>query len=585
VTSGLRKEESLRRPLFWKYFVALFAAVTAPMLAYGGSEAWFGYKNHRAVLDQRLQIEARAAAGRIDDFLHGVTEQMAWTVQRNWTPDDNERHRFDALRLLRQTPAIAEIRLVDGLGFERVKVSRVDSDIVGSAIDRTDDNAFRNALSSGHWYGPVTFRDDSEPFMEIAVAGNRRSAGVAIAAVNLKLIWDVISSVRVGEGGGAFVADGEGKLIAHSDISLVLRGVDESTQVWILSLREATENAEGAVETYDPVRGDVLAAMDQVRDVNWRVYAALPFAEAYAPIRATLVRSAAFLLVGAAFAAMLALLLARRMTKPIRAVERGVARIGDGEFEHRIRISTGDEIERLASRINDMAGELAKSKDRAERINRLKRFLSPQVAELVENSGADDALKPKQADVVVVFFDLRGFTAFSSTADDQAVFRVISEYYEVLGDVIREYDATLTHFSGDGVMAVLNAPIPCAEAPNLAAARLACAAQAAVQVLIAVWRSQGFDLGFGVGFSRGLATVGRIGYADRYDYTAIGNVVNLASRLCNHANNGQVLIDKDTATGLAPNFEINELGIRDLKGFGDVHSLCEITQATQHDLQ
>jgi class 3 adenylate cyclase len=296
-----------------------------------------------------------------------------------------------------------------------------------------------------------------------------------------------------------------------------------------------------------------------------------------------LARSGAFLLFGAVFAAVLALLLARRMTKPIRAVERGVARIGDGDFAHRIRIATGDEIERLACRINDMASELAKSQERAERINRLKRFLSPQVAELIESSGADDALSPKRAEVVVVFFDLRGFTAFSAAADAQAVFRLISEYYEVLGGLIREFDATLTHFSGDGVMAVLNAPIPCAEAPDLVAARLACAAQAAMHALLVRWRSEGFELGFGVGFARGWATVGRIGYTDRHDYTAIGNVVNLASRLCSHAGDGQIIVDQYTAAGLAPKFEITALGARDLKGFGDSHSLYAVSRGTQHE--
>lgn len=573
----------LRRPLFQKYFVALFAAVAAPLLGYGGIEAWFGYRNYRTALDLRLQIEARAAAGRINDFLLGVREQMAWTVQRTWTTGTIDSHRLDALRLLRQTPAIAEVQLIDGEGFERVTVSRLGRDIMDSGIDRTGDPAIQAALSAGFWYGPVTFQDASEPFMQAAVAGNRRSVGVAVASINLKLIGDVITSIRVGESGGAFVADGEGQLIAHTDISFVLRGVDDQTRAWIEALRTLTDASAGAVETYDPARGAVLAASAPIDDVGWRIYAALPLAEAYAPIRATLVRTGAFLLAGAAFAALLALWLARRMTIPVRVVEQGVARIGGGDFDHRIRIATGDEIERLAARINDMAGDLATSKDRADRINRLKRFLSPQVAELIENAGTDEVLRPKHAEVVVVFFDLRGFTSFSAKADGETVFRVVSEYYEVLGEVIGAFEATLTHFSGDGVMAILNAPVPCTSPPRLVAARFACAADSAIQALLAKWRREGAELGFGAGFAAGLATVGRIGYADRYDYTAIGSVANLASRLCHLAGDGQILTDHSTAAGLGAEFEMTALGARNLKGFSNAVSVYTVRRRKEVD--
>lgn len=197
----------------------------------------------------------------------------------------------------------------------------------------------------------------------------------------------------------------------------------------------------------------------------------------------------------------------------------------------------------------------------------MKRFLSPQVAEIIESARADDALHPKRAEVVVVFCDLRGFAAFSATTDAEAVFRVISAYYEVLGGVIRAFDATLTHFSGDGVMVVLNAPVPCNDAPPQVAARFACAAQTALRPLINEWRAADFKLGFGIGFAAGLATVGQIGYADRHDYTAIGTVANLASRLSDHADAGQILVDQETAA----------LGVRNLKGFSSAYPVFALS--------
>ncbi|MGI9475647.1 MAG: hypothetical protein ACR2PI_03010 [Hyphomicrobiaceae bacterium] len=120
---------ALRRPLFAKYFFALFIAVTVPMLVYGASQAWFSYIEQRALLSERLQVEARAASSRIRDFLDGIREQMGWTVQLPWTQTNSGRRRLDALRLLRQVPAIVEVALIDGNGIERLKVSRLSRDV------------------------------------------------------------------------------------------------------------------------------------------------------------------------------------------------------------------------------------------------------------------------------------------------------------------------------------------------------------------------------------------------------------------------------------------------------------------------
>jgi adenylate cyclase len=561
---------ALRRPLFAKYFLALFVAVTVPMLIYGASEAWFGYVEQRAQLSQRLQIEARAASSRIQDFLDGIGEQMGWTVQLPWNKTNSDRRRLDALRLLRQVPAIVEVSLIDGNGKERLRVSRIGRDIIGGGVDRSADEAFLGARKSRIWFGPVKFNRGSEPYMTISVAGNRRSVGIAVAQINLKFVWDVITAIRVGESGKAFVSDQTGKLVAHPNLSLVLRGSDKKITSWLAGLQQSALSATSSVmTTRDTEERMVIAAMARVSGPNWNVFAAQPLSEAFAPIRNALWRTGGFVLGGTVFAIFLAWMFARRMTQPIRQVERGVASIGAGQFDTRIEIATGDELERLANRVNTMASELALSQNRAERINRLKHFLSPQVADLVENAGHADLLAARRTEIVVVFCDLRGFTAFASRTEATEIMQVLDEYYAVLGEIIDRFDATLTQFSGDGLMVLVNAPVACPDNPAVRALRMSLEMQAAVQHLITRWSQRGHALGFGVGLAQGEATVGRIGYEGRNDYTAIGSVVNLASRLCGVAADKQVLLDADSAVEVSEEFDLEALGGRELKGLSD----------------
>ena len=256
--------------------------------------------------------------------------------------------------------------------------------------------------------------------------------------------------------------------------------------------------------------------------------------------------------------------LAMRLSGPIRELEDGAKRIGSGQFDHRIALASGDELEKLASRFNEMAGELAISKQKSERIDRLKRFLAPQVAELVENS--DGLLEGHRRDVVAVFADLRGFTAFSALAEPEIIIAALQEYYEVVGAVIARHEATLIQFAGDGVMILLNAPVACAD-PAHRAVRLAIDLQQEVQSLSRRWASKGYALGFGIGIGMGPATVGTIGYEGRLDYTAVGSAVNLASRLCDLAGDGQILVDNVVAEQVRGSIAVAWLGERTIKGY------------------
>ena len=554
--------------LFQKYFLVLFLAVVIPLATNGVSEAWFGYRDQRTTLDQLLGVEARSAAAKIQGFLDGITNQLGSLVQLPWTEEPDEQRRIEALRLLRQLPAIVSLTLVDGTGRERLYVSRIGLNRTESRANRSENEAVAGARSSRLWYGEVRYYRDSEPYLTIAIAGNRPSVGVVLAEVNLKLIWDVISAIKVGETGHAFVLDAPGRLVAHPDISLVLRGADEATLAPFRAIREVIRRAgEDVATSWDGQGEAVAAAASPVAGPDWTVVVEQPLSEAFGPIYAALWRTAGLLLAGAALAGLLAYVLASRMTEPIRRLEEGTERIGAGQFDHRIHIATGDELQRLADSFNTMAAELAISQERQERIAKLKRFLAPQVAELVDRKG-DGVLEGRRTEVVAVFCDLRGFTAFSARATPDEVMSVLSEYYEALGRIITKYAATLTSFSGDGMMVLVNAPVP-VEDPAVHAVDLAMEMQQCVQELLVGWRARGHRIGFGVGLAIGLATVGPIGYESRFDYTAIGTVVNLAARLCASAADREILADVAIAEAVNGKRAMIPLGMRSIKGYDE----------------
>jgi adenylate cyclase len=219
---------------------------------------------------------------------------------------------------------------------------------------------------------------------------------------------------------------------------------------------------------------------------------------------------------------------------------------------------------------------VAEQLEEIQRISRLKRFLSPQVAELVLSSGGERLLESHRRDVVVVFGDLRGFTAFAEAADPDTVIRVLREYLAALGSLIHRHQGTLERFAGDGVLVLFNDPLPCTE-PLLRAVRMALAMRDQVGELAAGWRAAGHELGFGVGIAQGLATLGTIGFESRLDYAAIGTVVNLAARLSDLANAGQILMTSEATGSLAGGVEAQPLGALQVKG---------LAQAVQiHDVQ
>jgi adenylate cyclase len=213
----------------------------------------------------------------------------------------------------------------------------------------------------------------------------------------------------------------------------------------------------------------------------------------------------------------------------------------------------------LEARVEQQVQEL-------DRLGRLRRFLSPQLAEAILSSGDERVLESHRREITVVFIDLRGFTAFAAMAEPEDVMAVLREYHAAMGELIFEYEGTLERFAGDGLMVFFNDPFPCDD-PAGRAVRMAVAMRARVDALAQDWHKRGHQLDFGVGIAQGYATLGRVGFEGRFDYAAIGTVTNLASRLCGEAQPGQILVSQRVQTSVEQLAETEPLGELTLKGF------------------
>jgi class 3 adenylate cyclase/HAMP domain-containing protein len=294
-------------------------------------------------------------------------------------------------------------------------------------------------------------------------------------------------------------------------------------------------------------------------------------------------RTALLLGVGLALAIFVSLLLARRMVTPIRALQAGAARVGSGALDHRIELRTGDELEALSGEFNRMAARLQESYagleqkvdertrdlgdavreidrqrcelaewsqtlekrvekqvDELQRLGRLRRFLAPQIAELVVASGDEDLLNSHRREVAVVNCALRGFTAFSETAEPEDVMTVIHEFQAAMGELVFRFGGTLERFAGEGLVVFFNDPVPCPD-PAARAVRMAVAMRERADEQAGTWRQRGYPLTFVGGIAMGYATLGTIGFEGRLDYAAVGSVTNQAAALCAHAQPGQIL--------------------------------------------
>ena len=393
-----------RLRLFPKYAL-LIATLVGGMLAVNSAIGiWFSYRETESHL-VALQVEkAGNAATRIEQYVLDIEHQMSWTaLPRGTTSADGldaglDPRRTEFLKLLRQAPAITEVVWIDPTGHEQLRVSRLAMDSMNSGVDRSKEAKFTAASGGSNYYSPVYFRKDTEPYMTISRPAGP-GGGVTAAEVNLKFVWDVVSRIRIGKAGIAYVVDANGTLIAHPDISLVLKKSSFASLPQVAALSDPDRDASPLGR--EPDGDEVFTAHSSIPTLGWTVFVETPRAEALAPLYASIARAALLLAAGLLVSAVASYFLARTLVRPLKTLQEGAARFGAGELDRQITVRTGDELEGLAEQFNRMGADLAASyagleRKVDERTAALTEALEQQVAtsevlKVISGSVADSA--------------------------------------------------------------------------------------------------------------------------------------------------------------------------------------------------
>ena len=355
----IRKIQSGR--LFRKYFLLILGLVCGALLISGAIGLYFSYQENKVALSSVQREKAIGAAVRIEQFIRQIEQQLAFAALPQLGTEGMEQRYIEFLKLQRLVHAITDTTQIDASGRERLAVSRLGMNVVDSGVDRSGDPAFSGAKPDQTWFGPVSFRKETEPYMSMAVRSKGEAGMVTVADVNLKFIWDVVTRIKIGKRGKAYVVDGSGHLVADPDIGLVLRKTDLSKlpQVKFALGKGAEESL--ALVAQDPAGVPVLTAYGSIESLGWKVFVEQPVSEVYETLNATIIRTVSLIVAGLLISALAAMWLARSMVRPISTLQEGAARIGAGELEQKIDIRTGDELQALAEQFNRMTDQLRES--------------------------------------------------------------------------------------------------------------------------------------------------------------------------------------------------------------------------------
>ena len=350
-----------RGRLFRKYLLLILSLVSIGLLASGGISVYFAYRENTAALASLQHEKAVGASSRIEQYLRQVSQQLSYAALPQIDAADGELRRVEFLKLLRQAPEVTDIAQIDAAGREQIAVSRLGMDVIASAKDRSQEPAFLNAKLGQPWYGPVHFRKETEPYMTVALRAGGAKGPVTVAEVNLKFIWDVVSRIKIGDKGKAYVVDQNGLLVADPDIGLVLRKTSMAELPHVKAAAGVRSAGEPAMLSQDLAGTKVLTSMARIDPVDWKVFVEQPVAEVYAKLNNSILLTIGLLLSGLVVSALAAGALARNMVRPIRTLDEGARRIGAGNLDQRIVVRTGDELEGLADQFNHMTGQLRES--------------------------------------------------------------------------------------------------------------------------------------------------------------------------------------------------------------------------------
>ena len=353
--------------LFRKYILIFVAFIGSVLTVHGMIDLYISYRENKAALINLQKEKALGAAHQIEHFIRQIEWQVGWASQPIFVAPEQmaEQRRLNFLWLLRQAPSVSEITFLDATGKEQLRVSRLGVDEMRSQKDRSTEPKFLQAVTGKTYFGPVYFLKHSEPYMTIALKWPGQSTNVSAAELNLKLVWDVVSQIKIGQRGYAYVVDSSGMLIAHPDISLVLQNTNLSrlpqVRAAVSRMRDPGSEKSDVGIGRDLHGKSVLAGSHSIGLLGWSVLVEQPLSEAYAPLYDSILKTLALLLVGLCFSVVTSLFLARKIIRPIRSLHAGAAQIGAGALNHRIKVRTGDELEMLADQFNAMAARLQES--------------------------------------------------------------------------------------------------------------------------------------------------------------------------------------------------------------------------------
>jgi signal transduction histidine kinase/CheY-like chemotaxis protein len=350
-----------RRSIAVRYAALVAALLAVALIVSGALATWSWHRDYQAIAESLQRDKARTAAIAVGRFLEDVQRSLQWATLS--VPiaggDSPEKQRLELIKLLRLEPAITTVTLIDAEGAERLQVSRITPDRLASGANWSHHPGFATARAGGTYFSSTYFAAQSEPYMTIAAPAAARDGSVVAAEVNLKFVSNVVSELKIGATGYAYVVDARGRLVSHPDISLVLQVSDMSSLPQVQAAA-ANRSIESAFHTAarDLAGTHVFAAHAAIQPVGWTVFVEQPRAEALAPLAASIVRTALILATALVLALVIGVFAARKMVAPIAALRSGALRFGAGELDHRIDVASGDELQDLATQFNAMAGQL-----------------------------------------------------------------------------------------------------------------------------------------------------------------------------------------------------------------------------------
>ncbi len=549
--------------VFLRYAIYVSALVTAALAISGAVQLLVSYRENQEALGRIQQEQATAAAATVQQFTRDIEQQLFWTTGLVQPIGDAgiQQLRADYLRAMRQASAIAEISHLNSVGEEQIRLSRLAIASIGSGRDRSAEPAFLGANSGGTFFGPLYFRGDAEPYMTVSLAGTGPQAGVTVAEVNLKLVWDEISRIKVGTAGHAYAVDSSGLLLAHPDISLVLRKTDLSS---LAQVRDALTAGRGPGSAVSSVASDLLGrptltTYARIESLGWLVFVEQPLDEAFAPLYSLVARTLALLVFGLAIALLASFILARRLVAPIQAIQIGAARIGEGALDHRIDVRTGDELEELADEFNHMASRLQDTYATLEqRVQERTHELAAAIEELEETGNKLQAASRHKSEFLAhmsheLRTPLNAVIGFSEILADRMVGDLNPKQEEFVGDILD---------SGRHLLSVLNdiLDLTRVEAGRMELSLAVFALPQTLEHSLTIIReratAQGVALGLSVGSNIGLIEaderkVTQILFnllSNAVKFTSSGGRIDISAQL---ADNEVVIAVRDTGAGIA----------------------------------